>query len=160
MSRIKELLNDNESILVFDVDGVLAVMEFGEYNHFIDEDNWNKNLSKNINMYDESKVSYKMQKFLKNKNMDKIYIITKVNDENEIIHKTSFVQKYYNIKTENVYTVNTEKEKVEKIKLIKGKNKEIDDKRIVMIDDTVEILTDIMENTKFSTVHISSLLDI
>ena len=160
MSRIKELLNDNEIILVFDVDGVLAVMEFGEYNHFIDEDTWNENLAKNINVYDESKVSFKMQKFLKTKDMDRIYVITKVNDKNEIDHKISFVKKYYNIKAENVYTVNTEKEKADKIKLIKEKYQDIEDKKLVMIDDTVEILTDIMEKTNISTVHISSLLDI
>ena len=160
MSKIKELLNDNESILVFDVDGVLAIMEFGEYNHFIDEDTWNKNLGQNINVYTEDKVSKKMQKFLESKDMDRIYVITKVNDKNEINHKTSFVQKYYNIKPKNIYTVNTEKEKINEIKKIKEKYQNLEDRKIVMIDDTTEILTNIMENTKFSTVHISSFLDI
>ena len=32
-SKIKDILNDNESILVFDVDGVLSLLEFGEYIH-------------------------------------------------------------------------------------------------------------------------------
>lgn len=159
MSKIKELLNDNESVLVFDVDGVLAIMEFGEYNHFIDEDTWNENLGQNINTYTEDKVSSKMQKFLESKDMDRIYVITKVNDKNEIEHKVSFVQKYYNIKPQNVYTVNTEKEKKNELKKIKEKYVNLEDKKILMIDDTVEILNDIMENTKFSTVHISSLLD-
>ena len=42
-SKIKDILNDNESILVFDVDGVLALLEFGEYNHYIyDDETWDK----------------------------------------------------------------------------------------------------------------------
>ena len=41
MSRIKELLNDKNSILVFDVDGVLTVMEFGDRNHYYAcDDEW------------------------------------------------------------------------------------------------------------------------
>ena len=43
MSRIKELLKDNNSVLVFDVDGVLAVLEFGERNHFgLNDEEWIK----------------------------------------------------------------------------------------------------------------------
>ena len=34
MSKIREIINDENSILVFDIDGVLATMEWGEYNHF------------------------------------------------------------------------------------------------------------------------------
>ena len=38
MSKIRELLKDPRSVLVFDVDGVLAVMEWGEYNHYGEDD--------------------------------------------------------------------------------------------------------------------------
>ena len=38
MSHIKELLNDKESVLVFDVDGVLALLEWGKYNHYNEND--------------------------------------------------------------------------------------------------------------------------
>ena len=33
MSKIKEILDSEKSIIVFDVDGVLAPIEYGEYNH-------------------------------------------------------------------------------------------------------------------------------
>ena len=46
MNRIKELLNDEESVLVFDVDGVLAVLEFGERNHYyFSDEEWDKFVS-------------------------------------------------------------------------------------------------------------------
>ena len=65
MSKIKTLLNDNETILVFDIDGVLALLEFGEHNHFDDnEEEWFNECAKGINHYTEDKVIKKMQKFL------------------------------------------------------------------------------------------------
>ena len=52
------------------------------------------------------------------------------------------------------------KNKIDKLKIIKEKYPELEDYKIVMIDDTVEILNVIMDNTNFSTVHISTFLDI
>ena len=42
MSEISKIIKDKDSILVFDVDGVLAKIEFGKYNHFIEEEEWKK----------------------------------------------------------------------------------------------------------------------
>ena len=41
---------------------------------------------------------------------------------------------------------------------IKNKYPLVPDKNFVMIDDTVEVLNNIMNNSHFSTVHISSFL--
>ena len=38
MTRINELINDPASIFVFDVDGVLAKMGFGDNNHYFFKD--------------------------------------------------------------------------------------------------------------------------
>ena len=73
MSKIKKLLNSDDTVLVFDIDGVLALLEFGEYNHYyLDDDAWDKATNDGINYYDELKVSKRMQEFLKNKNMNNI----------------------------------------------------------------------------------------
>lgn len=161
MSKIKELIKDKNSILVFDIDGVLAIMEWGKYNHFTDKDEeWNLLCDNGINTYTEDKVSKKMQSFLKEKDMNNIYVITVVGTKNECEFKKEFSKKYYNIPEENVYCVKSNKNKIEKLKEIKNKYPEVEDYKIIMIDDTVEILNDIMENTNFSTAHISSFLDI
>lgn len=160
MSKIKELLNNKDSVLVFDIDGVLAVMEFGNTNHFIDEEEWTRLVKKDTNFYTEDLVSKRMQNFLKDKDKSRVYIITKVNDKNELAHKQTFASTYYEILKENVYGVENDSDKLAEIIKIKDKYKELDDSKIIMIDDTVEILNDIMENTKFSTAHISSFLDI
>ena len=162
MSRIKELLNDKNSILVFDVDGVLALLEFGERTHYeMNDELWKEANKKGVNYYTEDKVSKKMQKFLKNKNMDNIYVITTVLDtSNEGEFKKEYVNKYYNIKKENVIYVKNNAEKTPTIIKIKEKYPKLLDEQIIMIDDTTDILSDIMEHTNFSTAHISSFLDI
>lgn len=160
MSKIKELLNNEMSVLAFDVDGVLAVMEFGEHNHFVDDNTWEQLVKDNINTYTEDKVSKKIKSFLDNKDKSRIYVITKVNGENELIQKKEYVSKYYNLLKDNVFGVEKDSDKVEEIIKIKDKYLELEDEKIIMIDDTVEILNDIMEKTNFSTAHISSFLDI
>ena len=161
MSKIKELLNDKESVLVFDVDGVLAIMEFGENNHYIlDDEEWNKANEEGHNFYTEEKVSKKIQNFLKKRSKNRIYVVTKAITTNEFEFKKLYVNKYYGILKNNVYYVKNDCEKKDKMKLIKEKHKDLDDKKIIMIDDTATVLTDIMDNTNFSTAHISSFLDI
>ena len=144
-----------------DVDGVLATMEWGEYNHYeLNDEDWTKLCEEGNNCYNDKCVINKMQDFLKDNNMNKIYVITKVGNDNEGIFKKEFVNKYYGIPQENVYYVEKDTDKKTKLMEIKNKNKEIEDFRIVMIDDSVSVLNDVMDNTSFSTVHISSFLDI
>ena len=161
MSKIKELLNDNKSVLVFDIDGVLALLEFGEYNHFDDdEEEWFNECTKGINHYTEDKVVKKMQNFIRNKDTNRIYIISAIGHSNEAIFKKEFAEKFYNIPKENVYCVEKRQDKKNCLFKIKEKYPDLEDFRIIMIDDTVSILDDIMQNTNFSTIHISSFLDI
>ena len=161
MSKIKELLKDNESVLVFDIDGVLAVMKWGKHNHFIANDaEWNRLCNEGVNTYTEDKVSSKMQKFLQSKDMSNIYVITVAGSKNEIKFKKDFVKKYYNIPREKVYCVKNNKQKVDELITIRRKYPYLKDYQIIMIDDTVDILNDVMEKTEFSTAHVSSFLDI
>ena len=116
MSKIKELLKDKNSVLVFDIDGVLALLEFGEYNHYYasDED-WDKFVNNDNNLYTEDKVSKKMQEFLKDKDKSKIYVITAIGVNKEGIYKKEYVEKYYNIKPNNVYYVDMNTSKIDNI---------------------------------------------
>ena len=161
MSRIKELLNDNTSVLVFDIDGVLAVAEWGEHTHFaLSDDEWTNACKNGTDFYTEDKVSAKMQDFISRKDLDKIFVITTANSRNEGEFKRRFANKFYKIPKENVYYVENNSEKVLKLAEIKRKFPNLLDEKIIMIDDTMSILNDVMEKTKFSTAHISSFLDI
>ena len=161
MSEIKDLLIDEKTVFVFDVDGVLAKLEFGIHNHYeADDDTWNKNCESGINLYDEKIVVKKMQEFLTNKDKEKIYVVTKVGTKKEENYKTAYLNKYYKIKSENIFYVYDNKEKLSALNKIKNKYIDLDDKYIVFVDDTVDVLTYIMINSNYSTVHISTFLDI
>ena len=160
MSKIKEILNDKDSVLVFDIDGVLAVMEWGEYNHYgEDDETWTKMYETSANYYTEGCVCKRMQEFLEDKDKNRVYVITKAFTENEAEDKKNFVNQFYGILKEHVYYVKNNFDKANVLVKIKKDYPDLSDHNIVMIDDTVEVLTNVMENTAFSTAHISSFLD-
>lgn len=161
MSKIKEILNDTESVIVFDVDGVLALFEWGEYNHYtLTDEEWLEACEKGINNYTEERVSKKMQNFFKGKDMTRMYVITRARSSQEGEFKREFAYKYYNIPKENVYYVEHNKDKTQRLIEISKKYPELDNHHIIMVDDTIKVLNDVFENTSFSTVHISSFLDL
>ncbi len=161
MSRIKELLKDKDSILAFDVDGVLAILEFGERNHYYASDEeWDKLVDSGINYYTEDKVSKKMQEFLKDIDKNRVYVITQIGTDKEGIYKKEYAVKYYGIKPENIYFVYRNNDKISKLNEIRNKHPEAEDYQVIMIDDTPDVLTDVQLKTKYSTAHISSFLDI
>lgn len=160
MTRIKELLNDKESVMAFDIDGVLAIMEWGEHNHFgLIDDDWKKACKEKVIEFGEDKVSKTMLNFIKDKDLNRMHVITMVYGEREGEFKKVFAKKYYGIPEENFYTVSNNKEKVEALSKIKNKYPNVQDEKIIMIDDSTEVLNEIMKKSNYSTVHISSFLD-
>jgi hypothetical protein len=158
-SKIKDLLKDKKSILVFDVDGVLAPIEYGEYNHYcVDDEECARQIESGIDIYSNVKPIKTMQDFLKNKNMDNIYVITLVMNNKEFLQKLTFLRKNYNIKEENCYMVFKERDKLLLLNEIKEKYPDLEDKYIVFVEDTVNNLSYVMKNSNYSTVHISSFM--
>lgn len=160
MTKIKDLLNDDKSVLAFDMDGVLAKMEWGEHNHFtlVDEDFKNACKEKVIE-FGEDKVSKTMLKFIQGKDVNKMHVITKVYSDREGEFKKKFAKKYYNIPEENFFCVNENIDKVNALNIIKNKYQNVPDENIIMIDDSTEVLNEVMKKTNYSTAHISSFLD-
>lgn len=160
MSKIKKLIKDHDAILVFDMDGVLSKLEFGDFNHYaLNDQEWSEACLKGENFYTEEKVIKRMQKYLSKKNMDNIYVITKVYNEKESEYKELFLTKYYNIKKDHIYYVDSNNAKVGVLLKIKEKYPDIEDYKIAMIEDSVDVLNDVMDKTNFSTIHISSFID-
>ena len=160
MTKIYELLKNEDTVLAFDMDGVLSKMEFGEYNHFaMNDEEWALACEEGENLYPEEAVIKRMQKFLKTRNMDNIYVISKVYNEKESQMKDEFLTKYYKIKIENIYYVNKNSDKVTILKEIKKKYPKLEDYQIAMVEDSVDVLNDIMAETNYSTIHISSFID-
>ena len=158
-SKIQQLLKDEKSVLVFDVDGVLAPIEYGEYNHYNDNDEeWAKKLESGVDFYSKVKPFKTIQNYLKKRDMNNIYVITKVMNNQEFLQKQSFLKKNYNIKEDNCYMVFKDRDKLLMLEEIKDKYPDLEDYYIVFIEDTVDNLTYVMNNSKFSTVHITSFM--
>ena len=71
----------------------------------------------------------------------------------------NFLKKNYDILPENVFMTLKNEDKLKAIFKIQEKYPQLDSKYFVMIDDTVDVLNHILENSSFSTVHISSFFE-
>ena len=158
---ITDLLKEEDTVIAFDLDGVLAKIEWDKYNHFLYNDvEWQNACEEGKVEYGEKNVIKKMQAFLETKDMSRIFVVTRVNSDIEVELKRDFVSKYYNIPRENLFEVRHNAEKVERLFEIKEKFPELPNYKLVMVDDTVMVLNSIWLNSDFSTAHISSFLDI
>lgn len=160
MTEIRKLLNDEKSIFAFDIDGVLAIMEWGDHNHYtLAGEEFKKACEESVIEFGEDKVSKTMLRFMQGKDKNRMYVITKVYSDREGEFKKVFAKKYYGIPEENFYCVRENREKVDVLNIIKDKHNNIADRSIIMIDDSTDVLNEVVKRTDYSTVHISSFLD-
>lgn len=158
MSKIKEVLENKDSVIAFDVDGVLAPIEYGEYNHYYaNDEEWAEEIENGTDFYKDVRPVETIREFIKTKDINNIYVITKAMNEKEFDCKIRFLIKNYGILKENCFMVYKDEEKLSRLDEIQAKVN-IDDRLIVMVEDTVSILNHIMENSKYTTVHISTFL--
>lgn len=158
MSKMKEIFSNPDTVYVFDVDGVLVRMEFGEYNHYtLNDEDWAEAI-KSKDFYETMAPISTMQDFLKDKDMSRVYVATKVMNEIEKQQKIDFLRKHYHILPDHVFEVYHNHEKLEVMKKVQDFYPGLPDKNFVLIDDTVDVLTYVMEHSHFSTVHNSSFL--
>ena len=158
-SKIKQLFLDDQTVYVLDVDGVLAKIEYGEYNHYCyDDELWAKMILEN-DYYANVLPIKTMQNFLKDKDKKRVYVVTKVMNDEEFNQKIAFLTKHYQIIPSHIKKVINDEDKLQAMIEIKKDYPNLEDKSLVMIDDTINVLNNIMDNSHFSTVHISSFLD-
>ena len=159
MSKIQDLINSNDTIMVFDVDGVLAKMEYGEYNHFaVDDDTWNKLIEEGEQFYKEEQAIPRMVEYVKSKDINNIYVCSRSFNVKEDAIKRSFLISVYGILEDHIYFVRNNEDKLKIMFKIKELNPNVEDNHIAMVDDTVSILNNIKESSNFATVHISSFM--
>ena len=158
MSKIEELFANPDTVYFFDVDGVLVRLEFGDYHHYYSTDEeWAEALHSH-DFYENMKPVVTMQDFFKNKDMSKVYVVTKVMNEEEKNQKIRFLNKVYHILPDHVFEVYQNEDKLTVMKKVQEFYPELDSKFFVMIDDTSDVLTYIMTHSNYSTVHVSSFL--
>ena len=93
MSKIQELIKSDDTIMVFDVDGVLARIEYGEYNHFcVSDEVWSKIIDEGALFYTDSQAIPSMVDYIKTKNIDNIYTCSKSYSKKEDEMKIRFLK--------------------------------------------------------------------
>ncbi len=158
-SKINEIIDNENVVIAFDVDGVLAPLEFGEYNHYYaDDEVWALEVEKGTDFYKDVRVVKVLKDFINKKNINNIYVITKVMNENEFSQKISFLHEAYGILESNCYMVYKDLDKLNKLDEIRKKYPSLEDKYIAIVDDTVDVLSYVMQNSNYSTIHVSTFL--
>lgn len=158
MSKILDLIYDEDSVVIFDIDGVLAKYEFGERNHnACSDEEWTVNaVVESIWAYGKAKPVEVFQELIRNK---KHVYACSVSCYGEGEAKKSFVRRHYSIPDENIYLVKDKSLKLATMCEIAEKHPDIPPEKIIMVEDTVKTLTYIQENSNYSTCHVSSFLE-
>ena len=166
MTRLHELLSDEESIFVFDVDGVLAKMEFGDNKHYYNDGSdadsdiqFTRALLRGHDFYNDDLVNKTLQSFMAKRDNKKMYVLSRCFTKEEQDLKDDYLIRNYNVIKDNIMYVDDYKEKLEALNLVKKLNPDTDDEHIIMVDDNVDqVLNYIMENSNYTPMHISSFM--
>lgn len=157
-------------ICVFDIDGVLAVHEYGYHRHNACKSyEWDDNIDLIKKVYRAARCLQQIIDFINARENKKNYVCSVAKSDTEREEKLNFVlQSYPNIPLSNIFFVQKPKQKLMILNNIFTRNYHTRDlygslggykSNIYLIDDSVELLTYIQDNSEYSTLHISSFLD-
>lgn len=157
--KIKEIVTNPDTVLVFDIDGTLAKYEFGNRNHNACPDSQWPEYVKDNKPYESVEAAEVFKPIVREK-PDHIFVCSIVSGIDEIRQKTEFLKKNFpEIPANNIYFVGTEDDKLISLLVIQNEfeNKPAED--VFMIDDSCSVLNRIQERSSFGTIHISSFLE-
>lgn len=156
---LNDILEDNRTIYVFDIDGTLTRFAYGRRNHSVCRSEEWASKDHYSNLYQHVPPIRSMQRFIEMIDINKVYINSKAESRKEVLEKIEFCERHYNIKPSNMYfALESNEEKLEILNKIKEKTG-IDEEYIILVDDNVAVLDYVYENSNFTTVHISYFLD-
>lgn len=152
MSKRFDYLLEEETTVVFDVDGVLSAFEFGELKHNGCEDGeWERFVIEN-KPYDKAKAIPQIKKFIEDKGIENVYACS-VAEPYEEENKRNFVMREYGIPSEQIEFVRDKKEKINFLRNLAENKEEI---RVALVEDTTSTLNQIYRESDFCTIHVSS----
>lgn len=156
MNPIIEKLKERGIIVVFDVDGVLAPYEWGNMQHCVSDEEWDRTLANHKDVYANARPVQTFVDFIIEKGSDSCYVCS-CGSKAEIHSKSSFCSDKYGIPAENICIVKKKADKLPFLNNLRDKLG-ISENRIAIIEDTVETLDEIANGHDYITVHVSSFL--
>lgn len=143
---IKEILSNEDTIYVFDVDGTLTDFNYSKRSF------WNP--ITNTVSYDEVRPLKTMQKLISTLNKDKVFICSRAELKGEPEAKKKFLLENFNLKPDHIYFVKENSNKIDVLKKIQNLTK-VEDELILLIEDNTDVLYNVLISTNYSNMHIS-----
>ena len=152
-SRLLDLMRQPETAVVFDIDGVLAVYEFGDVCHAAAPDgSWEEYVVSN-NPYASIPPAPALQRFIAQRDPSRLFACS-VAEPYEEEGKRNFVLRNYAIAPKNIRMVASKDEKVAFLEHV-AESLGISRTQVVLVEDTVKTL-DAAQAQGFTTCHVST----
>lgn len=154
MQDILSYLAEPETIVVFDIDGVLAPYEFGELSHTACLDGDWKAYVLEEHPYAHIRPVPQIQRFIEKKGTERVFACSVAEDYEEE-GKRSFVTTNYGLPADHVKLVRSKAGKVDELRAL-AKEFAVPERRVALVEDTVKTLDEVARKTGCTTVHVSS----
>lgn len=148
--NLEQILKNKDTVYIFDIDGTLTDFNYDT-----------RAFSEQV----ESPTDYKrvrplktLQEFISKLNIDNVYTCSRSIFPEERRSKSEFLLENYQIKPENIFYVEHNKDKISVIKKVWEKTG-IDSELVLVVEDNPSILDHITLETNFSNMHISYFID-
>lgn len=143
---IEEILNNKETVYVFDVDGTLTDFNYSSRSF------WNP-MSDPVS-YDGVRPLKTMQKLISYLNKDKVFICSRAALKGEPEVKKRYLLKNFDLRPDHIYFVEDNSAKIDVLKKIQNLTK-VEDELLLLIEDSTDVLYNVLVNTNYSNMHVS-----
>ncbi len=155
MARAVEFLMQEDTIVAFDIDGVLAPYEFTPRCHsVIDDDEWFE-LVRTGDPYGKLPPVQLIQRMIAQKGADDVYVVS-VSSPEEYLGKQRFVTANYAVDPSHIRFVPSKDQKLCALRQIAAE-RGVEEAQVAIVEDTVKTLDVIARASSFATIHVSSL---
>lgn len=104
--------------------------------------------------YDNVRPLKTMQKLISSLDKDKVFICSRATLKGEPEAKSTFLLENFDLRPDHIYFV---KENIDKIDVLKNIQdiKKVEDELILLIEDSTDVLYNVLVNTNYSNMHVS-----
>ena len=153
---IIDYIRQEGTIVVFDVDGVLAPYEWGVNQHCMSDKLWDSILDNHEDIYARVQPVQTFLDFIHSKRPQDCYVCSR-SAHAESAFKAKFCTDNYGIPENHICLVDNKSDKLLFLNSLRDELG-IPESRIAIVEDTVKTLDEIAKDHDYITVHISSFL--
>lgn len=151
MNKVWELLQEEDTVVLFDVDGTLTDYSYGTFHAHHDLDFTPE--FRDVNIYADCKRLLPMYSYIKKHGTERIFCISREPHGHEA-WKTEMLGRLYGIPESHCfYTLESEDKPALALQIIKDHFGDLSPKKVVCVDDNDVTLGMYMKQTEFCTAH-------